>query len=56
MRRAGEYADFSCIMQVKFCYSEMMTRTASHARRSACPLNVSVEMLGDRWSLLILRT
>lgn len=25
------------------------------ARRSACPLNASVEMLGDRWSLLILR-
>jgi len=28
-------------------------RTA--ARRSGCPLNVSVEMLGDRWSLLIIR-
>jgi DNA-binding HxlR family transcriptional regulator len=25
------------------------------ARRSACPLNASVEMLGDRWSLLIIR-
>ena len=24
-------------------------------RRSVCPLNASVEMLGDRWSLLILR-
>jgi DNA-binding HxlR family transcriptional regulator len=24
-------------------------------RRSLCPLNVSIEMLGDRWSLLILR-
>jgi DNA-binding HxlR family transcriptional regulator len=24
-------------------------------RRSTCPLNASVEMLGDRWSLLILR-
>ena len=24
-------------------------------RRSMCPLNASVEMLGDRWSLLILR-
>src|SRR6476646_4241511 len=24
-------------------------------RRSACPLNASVEMLGDRWSLLIIR-
>jgi DNA-binding HxlR family transcriptional regulator len=24
-------------------------------RRSDCPLNASVEMLGDRWSLLIIR-
>src|SRR3954471_20165646 len=24
-------------------------------RRSSCPLNASIEMLGDRWSLLILR-
>jgi DNA-binding HxlR family transcriptional regulator len=24
-------------------------------RRSGCPLNVSVEVLGDRWSLLIIR-
>jgi DNA-binding HxlR family transcriptional regulator len=24
-------------------------------RRSGCPLNASVEMLGDRWSLLIVR-
>jgi DNA-binding HxlR family transcriptional regulator len=24
-------------------------------RRSACPLNASVEILGDRWSILILR-
>jgi DNA-binding HxlR family transcriptional regulator len=25
------------------------------ARRSGCPLNASIEMLGDRWSLLIIR-
>jgi DNA-binding HxlR family transcriptional regulator len=24
-------------------------------RRSGCPLNASVEMLGDRWSLLVIR-
>jgi DNA-binding HxlR family transcriptional regulator len=28
---------------------------APPGRRSGCPLNASVEMLGDRWSLLILR-
>ncbi len=27
----------------------------SPRRRSGCPLNASVEMLGDRWSLLIIR-
>jgi DNA-binding HxlR family transcriptional regulator len=32
-----------------------MQKKAPHVRRSACPLNASVEMLGDRWSLLILR-
>jgi DNA-binding HxlR family transcriptional regulator len=30
-------------------------RTFSAQRRSECPLNASVEMLGDRWSLLIIR-
>ena len=24
-------------------------------RRSECPLNASIEILGDRWSLLIVR-
>lgn len=33
-----------------------MPRKASDLkRRSGCPLNASVEMLGDRWSLLIIR-
>lgn len=33
----------------------MIKKQANAKRRSACPLNASVEMLGDRWSLLILR-
>jgi DNA-binding HxlR family transcriptional regulator len=33
----------------------MEKKKAAPARRSGCPLNASVEMLGDRWSLLILR-
>lgn len=32
-----------------------MTKARKAKRRSACPLNASVEMLGDRWSLLIVR-
>ena len=33
----------------------MPKRKSAIKRRSGCPLNASVEMLGDRWSLLILR-
>ena len=33
----------------------MPKRKSAPKRRSGCPLNASVEMLGDRWSLLILR-
>ena len=32
-----------------------MSRKPSPKWRSECPLNASVEMLGDRWSLLIIR-
>jgi DNA-binding HxlR family transcriptional regulator len=33
----------------------MKKRKSAPDRRSGCPLNASVEMLGDRWSLLIIR-
>ena len=33
----------------------MPKRRASPKSRSGCPLNASVEILGDRWSLLIIR-
>ena len=33
----------------------MSSKNGSAKRRSGCPLNASVEMLGDRWSLLIVR-
>ena len=33
----------------------MSRKKTSPKRRSGCPLNASVEMLGDRWSLLIIR-
>jgi DNA-binding HxlR family transcriptional regulator len=33
----------------------MPRKKATPKRRSGCPLNASVEMLGDRWSLLIIR-
>jgi DNA-binding HxlR family transcriptional regulator len=33
----------------------MSRKNVAPIRRSPCPLNASVEMLGDRWSLLIIR-
>ena len=33
----------------------MARKKSAPPRRSGCPLNASVEMLGDRWSLLIVR-
>ena len=32
-----------------------MAAVSKPKRRSGCPLNASIEMLGDRWSLLIIR-
>jgi DNA-binding HxlR family transcriptional regulator len=32
-----------------------VAKNSKAKRRSVCPLNASVEMLGDRWSLLIVR-
>jgi DNA-binding HxlR family transcriptional regulator len=34
---------------------KMARKKMELARRSGCPLNASVEVLGDRWSLLIIR-
>src|SRR5208337_863153 len=42
-------------MQVKILGSEKIVKNGKSKRRSGCPLNASVEMLGDRWSLLIIR-
>lgn len=32
-----------------------MPRRKKSSRRSGCPINVALEILGDRWSLLIIR-
>jgi DNA-binding HxlR family transcriptional regulator len=36
-------------------WMKSMRNKTNSKRRSGCPLNASVEMLGDRWSLLIIR-
>lgn len=33
----------------------MTKKTPASPRRSACPINVALEIFGDRWSLLIVR-
>jgi len=51
-----QYSYFTCNVQVIFLQSVKMAREKPEPRRrSECPLNASVEMLGDRWSLLIIR-
>ena len=46
----------TCKLQVIICYcGRMPKKKASPKWRSGCPLNASVEVLGDRWSLLIIR-
>jgi DNA-binding HxlR family transcriptional regulator len=42
-------------MQVEISGSGKIVKKGKSKRRSECPLNASVEMLGDRWSLLIIR-
>ncbi len=42
-------------MQVTCYNKKSVPKHNNSVRRSPCPLNASVEMLGDRWSLLIIR-
>src|SRR5258708_17620339 len=56
LARKSQSAHFTCKMQAKICYSEIMPKKRPSPKwRSGCPLNASVEILGDRWSLLIIR-
>lgn len=42
--------------KLALCYLGVMPhRKPCRKRRSACPLNASLEIFGDRWSLLIVR-
>jgi len=36
-------------------YAYNVARKSEPCRRSGCPINISLEMIGDRWSLLIVR-
>jgi len=47
-------------ISLAFCKRDLLTfsamqRKPKSKRRSGCPVSVSLEMIGDRWSLLIIR-
>ena len=46
--------NFSCVMQVKLVASSVAGKSKLK-RRSGCPVSISLEIFGDRWSLLIIR-
>jgi DNA-binding HxlR family transcriptional regulator len=46
---------FTCIMQVIVIPCSKVLRRAVSKRRSGCPVSMSLEIFGDRWSLLIVR-
>lgn len=50
MRKWSHHIDTTCIMQV-------LGRglAVTHTGRSGCPINLTLEQLGDRWSLIVIR-
>jgi DNA-binding HxlR family transcriptional regulator len=45
----------TCISQVIFDNLPIMTGKLNSKRRSGCPVSISLDIFGDRWSLLIVR-
>jgi DNA-binding HxlR family transcriptional regulator len=48
-------ADITCILQVIFAKVTGVAKRPNAKHRSGCPVSISLDMLGDRWSLLIIR-
>jgi DNA-binding HxlR family transcriptional regulator len=42
------------VVAIRKCYTRMVTRRPDQPR-SGCAINAAVEVIGDRWSLLVLR-
>ncbi len=49
------FRNIDCILQVIFDTVSSVPGKPMSNRRSGCPVSVSLEMFGDRWSLLIIR-
>ncbi len=51
----SETSELTCILQVTLIMCPLVPRKPKSRRRSGCPVSISLELLGDRWSLLIVR-
>src|SRR6266852_3389790 len=47
--------NITCTLQAIFDSVSSVQKRPNPKRRSGCPVSISLEMLGDRWSLLIIR-
>ena len=47
--------DITCRMKVKLVTMPLVPGKSKSQPRSGCPVSISLEILGDRWSLLIIR-
>ena len=45
----------TCMLQVMFDNVSRVPKGPESKRRSGCPVSISLELFGDRWSLLIIR-
>lgn len=45
----------NCILQVIVIVWQVLAGKSNTKRRSGCPVSLSLEVLGDRWTLLIIR-
>ncbi len=45
----------TCMLQVMFDSVSRVPKEPESKRRSGCPVSISLELFGDRWSLLVIR-
>ena len=57
MRHVDDYATTSISLAFCkwLCYCSVMSGKARSKRRSGCPVGISLDLVGDRWTLLIVR-
>ena len=52
----SQYAQTNCTFQVvELKDGELTAMVMKNTSRSGCPINLTLEMLGDRWSLIVIR-